>query len=119
MKGSKVNLTDYGYDLNTATRRAETRIETHVPNIYLQISTVHHNGFFASSLERIKIENGFISIKIAPIDSMTQTQHQFPGCHSSLATLKGTLAIFMNATLSQLLKIFLLMLSSGRNASSI
>lgn len=49
---------------NAAQRRIETRIETSIPGIFLSIITSHHDKEYRSSLDRIQIEDGILTMKI-------------------------------------------------------
>lgn len=49
---------------NASQRTIENRVETSIPGIFLTISTTHHNREYRSSLDRVQIEDGILSMKI-------------------------------------------------------
>lgn len=51
-------------EFNAAKRHIEARVETSIPGIFLTILTTHHNKEYRSSLDRIQIEDGILTMKI-------------------------------------------------------
>lgn len=49
---------------NTSQRRLEARMETARKGVYLSVITTHTNGAYWSRLDRVKIEDGVLTMKI-------------------------------------------------------